>query len=105
MHHAQDEWWYVLEGEFIIRVGEETWTCKAGDSAFGPRGIPHTFAKIGEGSARLLIVFQPAGRMEEWFHQVSDGTIGKLSEAEQTAQRKAHGFERSGPAIDYLKKY
>jgi hypothetical protein len=70
-----------------------------------PRGIPHTFAKSNEGNARLLIVFQPAGKMEEWFHQVSEGKIGKLSEEEQTRLRKAHGFERTGPAIDYLKKY
>ena len=104
VHPEQDEWWYVLEGEFLIRVGEETWTAKVGDSVFGPRGVPHTFAKVGEGNARLMMIFQPAGKMEAWFQAVSEGKMAKLSEAEQAAFRKAHGFERVGPAIDYLKQ-
>src|SRR5579859_1015181 len=32
-HHAQDEWFYVLRGEFIVRVGEQTMTIGPGDSA------------------------------------------------------------------------
>lgn len=30
-HYEQDEWWYVLEGEFLIKVGDEIYTVKAGD--------------------------------------------------------------------------
>ncbi|MEO6567812.1 MAG: cupin domain-containing protein [Opitutaceae bacterium] len=36
-HYAQDEWFYVLRGEFVVRVGEETLTLRPGDSAFAPR--------------------------------------------------------------------
>src|SRR5687768_3393881 len=31
-HFDQDEWWYVISGEFLIRVGDETWHANAGDS-------------------------------------------------------------------------
>jgi mannose-6-phosphate isomerase-like protein (cupin superfamily) len=103
-HYSQDEWWYVLEGEFLIKVGDQTWHAKTGDSVFGPRGIPHAFSKISEGNARLLMIFQPAGKMEAWFQAVSEGKMAKMSEQEQQEFRKAHGFERVGPAIDYLKQ-
>ncbi|MET0462281.1 MAG: cupin domain-containing protein [Chitinophagaceae bacterium] len=103
-HYEQDEWWYVLEGEFLIRIGEETFTMKAGDSAFGPRGVPHTFAKTSEGPGRLLMLFQPAGKMEEWFQAVSEGKLANLSEEQQQEFRKKYGFEKVGPGIGYEKK-
>ncbi|MBC7902174.1 MAG: cupin domain-containing protein, partial [Gemmatimonadaceae bacterium] len=49
LHFEQDEWWYVLQGEFLIKVGDTTHHAKVGDSVFGPRMVPHSFAKIGEG--------------------------------------------------------
>ena len=103
-HYNQDEWWYVLEGEFLIKVGDNTYAAKAGDSVFGPRGIPHAFAKTNEGIARLLMTFQPAGKMEECFIAMSEGKMAKMTPQEQDNFRKEHGFERVGPAIDYEKK-
>ncbi len=102
-HYSQDEWWYVLEGEFLIKVGDQLYQVKPGDSVFGPRGIPHAFAKTNEGNARLLMTFQPAGRMEEFFIASSEGKLGKMTPAEQDDFRKQHGFERVGPALDYQK--
>ena len=102
-HYNQDEHWYVLEGEFLIKVGDEMYHAKAGDSVFGPRGVPHAFAKTSEGNARLLMTFQPAGKMEEFFIASSEGKLSKMTPAEQDDFRKQHGFERLGPAIDYQK--
>lgn len=102
-HYSQDEHWYVLEGEFLIKVGDQLYKVKAGDSVFGPRGIPHSFAKTNEGNARLLMTFQPAGKMEEFFIASSEGKLAKMTPAEQDDFRKQHGFERVGPALDYQK--
>ncbi len=104
VHYNQDEVWYVLEGEFLIKVGQQLYQAKAGDSVFGPRGVPHTFAKINEGAARLLMTFQPAGKMEEFFIASSEGKVAKMTPVEQDNFRKQHGFERVGPALDYQKK-
>jgi len=103
-HYDQDETWYVLEGEFLIKVGEETYNAKAGDTVFGPRGVPHTFAKLGEGIGRLLMIFQPAGKMEEFFIAVAEGKMKGLSDLQQDEVRKAYGFVAVGPAIEYQKK-
>src|SRR5215468_4531937 len=63
-HHFQDEWFYVIRGEFIVQVGSDTLRLHPGDSAFAPRKVPHSFAKISEGEGQMLVLFQPAGSME-----------------------------------------
>lgn len=105
VHPGQDEWWYILEGEFKIKIGDDLFVAKAGDSVFGPRGVPHTFSKISEDVARMIITFQPAGKMEEFFTSISQGVMSGKSELEQDNFRKAHGFERVGPPLDYFKKF
>ena len=102
-HYDQDEWWYILEGEFLFKVGEQTFTAKAGDSLFGPRMVPHAFAKTSEGIAKLVIAFQPAGKMEAHFKSVSEGAYAKLSEEEKDKFRQANGFKVVGPALTYDK--
>lgn len=104
VHYDQDEWWYVLQGEFMIKVGDQVYTAKAGDSVFGPRKIPHCFAKVGEGEAKMLMLFNPAGKMEAFFTAMSKGATKGMS-ADQNAQfRKDHGFEVVGPALTFLKQ-
>jgi len=103
-HFDQDEWWYVLQGEFLIKVGDVVQTAKAGDSVFGPRKVPHSFAKVGEGEGRLLMFFQPAGRMEEFFTKLSQGATKGLTAEQQDQFRIDHGFKIVGPAINHLKK-
>jgi mannose-6-phosphate isomerase-like protein (cupin superfamily) len=103
-HFSQDEWWYVLQGEFLIKIGDTTFHAKTGDSVFGPRMIPHSFAKIGEGESRLLQFFQPAGKMEEFFTKLSQGAAKGLSEDQLDKLREEHGFKRVGPPITNFKK-
>lgn len=105
VHPDQDEWWYILEGEFVIKVGDKMHHVKPGDSVFGPRGVPHAFSKLGEGTGRMLTTFQPAGKMEECFIAISEGQMKGKSEAEQDEFRKQHGFKRVGPPIDTLKAF
>ncbi|WP_436488752.1 cupin domain-containing protein [Chitinophaga sp. ARDCPP14] len=93
-----------MKGEFLIKVGDVTYKAKPGDSVFGPRKVPHSFSKMGEGEARLLMFFQPAGKMEEFFIKLSEGAAKNMSEEELDRFREEHGFKRVGPPIKYLKK-
>src|SRR3954467_1610599 len=43
VHHDEDEWFYVLEGELTIWVAGQTVVAPAGAFVFGPRDVPHTF--------------------------------------------------------------
>jgi mannose-6-phosphate isomerase-like protein (cupin superfamily) len=31
VHYEQDEWWYVLEGDYLIKVGDTVYEAKPGD--------------------------------------------------------------------------
>ena len=71
LHHSQEEWFYVMEGEVLFQVGGERKRLHAGDSILGPRGIPHGFAAVGERPARMVITFAPAGKMEAFFREAA----------------------------------
>jgi mannose-6-phosphate isomerase-like protein (cupin superfamily) len=101
LHHEQDEWFYVLKGEFIVKVGDETFTLSPGDSAFAPRTIPHAFAKVNEGEAQMLVQFQPAGSMEDFFKEMS-----KLGSNIPTSEQlknlwESHGMTMVGPPLKF----
>jgi len=103
LHHFQDEWFYVIKGEFIVRVGDELLNLKPGDSAFAPRMVPHAFAKINEDTAQMLVLFQPAGSMEDFFKQMSK--LGSSIPNDQEHILKdlwtAHGMEIVGPPLKF----
>jgi quercetin dioxygenase-like cupin family protein len=58
-HPDEDEWFYVLEGEFTVYVGDTRLSLSAGSFAFGPKGVPHTFIAEPPHGGRVLIGFQP----------------------------------------------
>ncbi len=67
VHFNQDEWFYILEGEFIIEVGDERFRVKSGDSLFAPKKIPHGWAFVGGTQGRFLGSVMPAGNLEDFF--------------------------------------
>ena len=103
LHHLQDEWFYIIKGEFIVQVGEETFSLKAGDSAFAPRTIPHAFAKVSEGEAQMLVLFQPAGSMEDFFKQMSKLGSNIPNDQEHTLKDlwETHGMQVVGPPLKF----
>jgi quercetin dioxygenase-like cupin family protein len=71
LHLAQDEWFYVLDGQVLAQVGDQRVTLHPGDSVLGPRNIPHAFVAIGPTPAHMLITFSPAGQMEQFFRETA----------------------------------
>ena len=59
VHPDEDEWFYVLDGEFTFYVGEERLSLPAGSFAFGPKGVPHTFIGEPPDGGKALVGFQP----------------------------------------------
>ncbi|MEO5999578.1 MAG: cupin domain-containing protein [Chitinophagaceae bacterium] len=70
-HAASDEWFYILEGEYVFKAGDEELHLKAGDSIFVPRTIYHQFALVSEEPGKMIGIIQPVGRMETFFHERS----------------------------------
>jgi mannose-6-phosphate isomerase-like protein (cupin superfamily) len=59
-HYDFDETFYVVEGELTFRLGDEPFSKKAGEIAFAPRGVPHTYANPSDAPTRHLIICTPA---------------------------------------------
>lgn len=60
LHQADDEAWYVLEGEMSFFVeNSEPIRIGARSLAFGPKGVPHTYRVEGERDAHWLAVCTP----------------------------------------------
>lgn len=98
LHHNENEWFYVIEGEYIAEIGSERFQLKAGDSILGPREVPHAWAYIGEGSGKLLIAFAPAGKMEAFFRDNEKRQNGG-EYLNNAAVYRAYGLELLGPPL------
>ena len=55
--------------------------------------VPHAFAKTNAGFAKMLIGYQPAGKMEDNFKKVSEGVTKNMTDEERVNFRKEHGFD------------
>jgi len=96
-HIDVDEWFFVREGEFKIKAGDEIVRVKAGDSLFIPRNMPHAFVKTSEGTARLIVMHQPAGTMEDYFRTASQFPDQFAAFRQKFAEQ--HGIRFVGPAL------
>jgi quercetin dioxygenase-like cupin family protein len=96
LHLEQDEWFYVLEGEFVIEIGDQRHALRSGDSVLGPRRVPHVWAHLGDGRGRILIAFTPAGGMEAFFREV---TKADAMPPQDPALWRAYGMELLGPPL------
>lgn len=70
LHYEQDEWIYVLEGEFDFWIGDKQFRAGVGESVFLPRKVPHAWACTNGKPGRIIDVYQPAGKMEEFFREI-----------------------------------
>jgi mannose-6-phosphate isomerase-like protein (cupin superfamily) len=71
VHHNQDEWFYVVQGEFAVEVGENKYRLKPGDSMFAPRAVPHAWAHISDGPGTMLTIASPAGTFETFMRDTT----------------------------------
>jgi quercetin 2,3-dioxygenase len=96
LHYEQDEWFYAVEGEFIIELGQEKFRLNPGDSLLAPRMVPHVWAYSGDTHGRILIAFMPAGKMEAFFRNVMKANTMPPLDPELW---RAHGMELLGPPL------
>jgi quercetin dioxygenase-like cupin family protein len=86
IHTREDEFWYVLDGTFEIRIGDQVHALGPGGFAFAPRGTVHNFRNTAATPSRILVGFSPAG-MDGFFRAsgrsaTDDGPAPPLDEDE-----------------------
>lgn len=111
IHHGHDEAYYILEGAYRFKVGDELAEARTGTFVFIPRGTPHAWANIGAQPGRVAVMFAPGG-MVGYFRELEpllpDLMIGipdmskvdpdVLAKAQDIMQR--YQYELVGPPLD-----
>jgi DNA-binding transcriptional MerR regulator/quercetin dioxygenase-like cupin family protein len=85
VHLTQDEWIYVVDGEFELLVEKKRFRLKAGESVFIPRNVGHAWRTVDQRRGRMINVYQPAGRMEEFFRELAKWSPGVDKAMDDTA--------------------
>jgi mannose-6-phosphate isomerase-like protein (cupin superfamily) len=104
LHHEQDEWVYVVNGEFQFEVGDEKRHVGRGESIFLPRNVRHGWASVDGKPGQIINVYQPAGNMEHFFRELGKYQNGPrvhevLSREEISKLFTDHGMEMVGPPL------
>ena len=95
-HRERDEFFYVLEGEMVLRIGEERHTAGAGTFAFVPHGTIHGFHNAsGESATSAYRAIYKAATKSAEAHGcrlVRNGKVSaRIAEMQQERQGAASG--------------
>lgn len=90
--------WFVLEGKFRFKAGDEMFWVSEGGLAFGPRGTPHNFQNVGDVPARLLVITAPSGA-ERLFEDYADLLPGPVDSETLSDVARANWVEFVGPQL------
>jgi len=93
VHHAEDEFFYIVSGEFRVKLGERIIDAPARSVMFVPRGTAHTFRNVGREPGVLLAGVTPGG-FERMFQQRQ----GVDAETNRMLM-KMHDMEVVGPPL------
>lgn len=95
LHHNQDEWFYVVRGEYIVEIGSQRFSLSEGDSILAPRQIPHAYAFVGTPPGKLLLAYAPADKIEAYFRNRRTGS----SYNQDAESYRVYGMELIGPPL------
>ena len=90
VHPTQDEFIYVLEGLFDLRLGDARVQARPGDLVRMPRGVPHAYYNNQDRPARALFWVSPARRLRELFDRLHD--LDDLEEAVRLSREREVDF-------------
>jgi quercetin dioxygenase-like cupin family protein len=98
VHHREDEWYYVVSGEFLFRAGDQEHSLSTGGSIWLPRGIPHVWANTADTNGKLILLCQPGG-FEKFFDEIGSVSMTKKNAETMRAIMAKYGMEMLGPPI------
>ena len=100
-HSAEDEAFYLLDGELEFLDGDRTFVAGPGDFVFIPRTRRHRFKNITDTPAKTLFLFTPAGPEDLFVEGGDDPRPGEqpvVWDMDRVAQI-AHLVERTGLTV------
>jgi quercetin dioxygenase-like cupin family protein len=100
IHKAEEEAFYVLEGEVNILIGDQTIRGTAGSFVLIPRGTVHTFWNAGSTPAKVLVILSSAGLEQFFIEVVGEEEIDTATFVERViAAAPKYNLEIVGPPL------
>jgi mannose-6-phosphate isomerase-like protein (cupin superfamily) len=93
IHQTEDEFFYVVKGEFKLKLGDRIVSAPAQSVMFVPRGTAHTFQNVGTEPGVILVGVTPGGA-EKMFEERQGADAETLR-----ALAKKYNMEVVGPPI------
>jgi mannose-6-phosphate isomerase-like protein (cupin superfamily) len=93
IHQTEDEFFYVVSGEFKVKLGDRIMSAPAQTVMFVPRGTAHTFQNVGTSPGVILVGVTPGG-----FEKIMEDRQGVDGETLRALAKKYHQ-EVVGPPI------
>jgi quercetin dioxygenase-like cupin family protein len=95
-HQAEDEAFYVIDGEVAFVLGD-TWSVAGpGTYVFGPRQVPHGFKVLGDAPAHMLLLCTPGG-FEQFIVELSTSAPAPPDMAQLMAVAARFHIDIHGP--------
>jgi len=98
VHHREDEWYYVLSGNFVFEAGDNKYNLQQGESIWLPRGIPHLWANTGDAEGNLILACQPGG-FEKFFDELGKVPAGQMNASKMAEIMAKYGMTYIGPPL------
>lgn len=99
VHEREDEDFVLMSGACEFWLEGQTFTKRAGEATFIPRGREHTFRVVGDQPSRHLVILTPGG-FEGFFADMSQGRFRIPEDMEQIGASAArHSLRFTGPPL------
>ena len=93
IHQTEDEFFYIVSGEFKVKLGDRIMSAPAKSVMFVPRGTAHTFQSVGTEPGVLVVGVTPGG-----FEKMFEERQGVDAETNRALMKK-HNTEVVGPPL------
>jgi quercetin dioxygenase-like cupin family protein len=93
VHSREDEIIQVIEGEYEILLGEQTYQAKPGATLHFPRHIPHGFRNVGSTPGTTFWTVIPGANFEQFFEELGALPAGPPDMAKVVAIFGKYGME------------
>jgi quercetin dioxygenase-like cupin family protein len=102
-HPAEEETFYVLEGQALIHLDGHERPIAAGGFVSVPPGVPHAYLVTSEAARTLVLITPGTGAMEKFFREAGEPAADRMlpQAGPLDVERIAAAAERTG-AVEIL---
>ena len=100
VHHEQDEWWHIIQGNYRFEIDGREIVAGAGADVYAPRGTRHAFQNLGNEPAKMIVTVVPGG-LDLFFEEINANAIPGVQPDPATLAPifERHGLTLAGPPL------